>query len=55
MQGTISINEVRIQLNTIKNLSVFKCSLSGISTRHKNQIEFILRNEQNRVSILKVE
>ena len=55
MQGTISINEVRIQLNTIKNLSVFKCSLSGISTRHKNQIEFILRNEQNRVSIFEGE
>ncbi|GAP21877.1 hypothetical protein [Leptolinea tardivitalis] len=55
MQGTISINEVRIQLNTIKNLSVFKCSLSGISTRHKNQIEFILRSEQNRVSIFEGE
>ena len=55
MQGTISVNEVRIQMNTVKNLSVFKCSLSGISTRHKNQIEFILRNEHNRVSIFEGE
>ena len=46
---------VRIQLNTIKNLSVFKCSLSGLSTRHKKQIEFVLQNEQNRVSIFEGE
>ena len=36
MLGTISVNEVRIQLNTLRNLSVFKCSLPEISTRHKN-------------------
>lgn len=55
MLGTISINEVRIQLNTLKNLSVFKCSLSGISSRHKNQIEYVLRNEFERVSIFEGE
>ena len=55
MPGTILINEVRIQINTIKNLSVFKCSLSGISTRHQNQIELTLRNEYNRVSIFEGE
>ena len=55
MPGTISVNEVRIQVNTLKNLSVFKCSLSGISSRHKNQIEYVLRNEFERVSIFEGE
>jgi hypothetical protein len=55
MLGTISVNEARIQLDILKNLSVYKCSLSKISSRHKDKIEIVLRKEQKRVSIFEGE
>lgn len=55
MPGTISLNEARIQLDILKNLSVFKCSLPEISTRHRDQIVISLRQEQKRVSIFEGE
>lgn len=55
MPGTITINEIRIQLETLKNHSVFMCSLSNISTRHKDRIQSELSQEQKRVSIFEGE
>lgn len=55
MPGTVGINEVRIQLENLKNLSIFKCSLPGISSRHKHNLEEELLTEQRRVSIFEGE
>lgn len=55
MPGTTTINEIRIQVDTLKNHSVFMCSLSNISTRHKDRIQSELSKDQKRVSIFEGE
>lgn len=55
MLGSLLVNEVRIRLDDIKNLSVFKCAIPKISTNHRERIVNLLLKEQKRVSIFEGE